>query len=486
MDTTKDRSIARRGVLALALLLGPYLLALGMAGALAALVVRTAAGGGLRAWFLPAILAVYAILAGIFFIERRERAPAGFRIDARSEPRLLALIDEVAEAMSTKVPDEVHLTPDVNAFVYEQGRIFGLVRTRRILGVGLALVNVLTVDELRSVLAHEYGHYVGGDTRLAGIVYRIRASLSRTLTHPHSGFIRGLFAAYGRLFLRLTQPISRDQELAADAAAVRIGSARVHSTALQALTGAGGAFDAFMAEYVVPLWREQHRPDNLYQGFRSFLRDPLRREQILGYIDEVKVQEGELDSHPSLERRLESIPHPGRGEGSHGSPARDLLVHPDTSERMMTEIVSELAAPGSILVPIPWEQTGVVLASRIRGAADRFIDALGKEGLEIEGDRLPRVVVVLERADAAKIVRRLVPLRDYSEEDVDSVVGDTIHYYLSAVLVDDLVTRHGYRVAPSWSRPFLVTGRDGKSVDMAERVARALETRNLRGLLLHR
>ena len=486
--TDQPRSFAGRAALALALLVGFYVLALGIAGGLVALMVSSVMNGRGYAWFVPAALTVYAILRGVFFIEQGDTQPTGMRVDSRTEPRLMALVNEIAENMSTKPPDEVYLIPDVNAFVFEQGRLLGLFRTKRIMGIGLALLNVLHIDQLKAVLAHEYGHYVGGDTRLGGVVYRARASIGRTIEHLSSGFLRRVFVAYGGLFLKLTQRISRDQELAADAAAVRVGGRDAHASALRTVVGGGAAFDAFMEEFVVPLWHEKRFPDNLYTGFRSFADDPERKDQIAGYIEKVKEREEEYGSHPSLGRRLESIGE-GAAEGAEPDPraARDLLVHPDTSERQMSRIVSEKATSGEDLSPIAWTDTGDVYAGRVRAAADAFVEALGSEGLEIEGDRLPRIVLVLERADANQIVRRLLSLRDVPPDSLDQVVNEAIHFYVAAVMANDLIERHAYRLQPSWTKPFLVRAPDGSTtIDVGERVGDALESRDLRSLLIRR
>ena len=487
MPTSDSRSFRGRAALAIALLVGFYLLAFGIVALLVALIVTAITTTTPTGWMLPAALAIFAILRGVFFLERGDGKPLGLPVDTRSEPRLTALVSEIAEAMDTKRPDEIYLTPDVNAFVYEHGRLLGLIRSKRVMGIGLALIDAVRVDELRAILAHEFGHYVGGDTHLGGVVYRARASLGRTVENLGGGPLRHVFLAYARFFLRLTQKMSRDQELAADAASVRIAGREAHTSALRSVVGSGAAFDAFMEEFVVPLWQESRFPDNLYAGFRSFIADPDRRAQVTGYVDVVSDREDEYGSHPSLRRRLESVTFldeasPPMDERS----ARDLLVHPDTSERQMSRVVSEASVPERVLSPISWEDTPEIHATRIRAAADRFIEALGTEGMGVEGDRLPRVVLTLERADANKIVRRLLSLRDYPAETLDEVVREAVHYYVAATMANDLIERHGHRAQLSWTKPFLLKAPDGRSVDVGERVGRALDTKDLRGLLLSR
>ncbi len=89
---------------------------------------------------------------------------------------------------------------DVNALVSDYGR-------RRVMVLGLPLIQVLTVSELEAVIAHEFGHYAGGDTRQAW-VYRTREKIGRTLATLRRGWrlLRLPILLYGRLFMRVRRP----------------------------------------------------------------------------------------------------------------------------------------------------------------------------------------------------------------------------------------------------------------------------------------
>src|SRR2546430_16869096 len=78
------------------------------------------------------------------------------------------------------MPTEVSLVADVNAFVTTRGGFMGF-GSRRVMGLGLPLLQTLGVRELRAVLAHEFGHYHGGDTKLGPWIYKTRAAIGRTL-----------------------------------------------------------------------------------------------------------------------------------------------------------------------------------------------------------------------------------------------------------------------------------------------------------------
>ena len=80
--------------------------------------------------------------------------------------------------------------------------------------------------ELRSVIGHEFGHYVSGDVKLGPWIYKTRATIGRTL-HGVSGnwILHKIFNWYARIFMRMTTQISREQEFVADATAARVAGA---------------------------------------------------------------------------------------------------------------------------------------------------------------------------------------------------------------------------------------------------------------------
>jgi Zn-dependent protease with chaperone function len=80
------------------------------------------------------------------------------------------------------MPAHVYLVSDVNAFVTQRGGIMGI-GSRRVMGIGLPLLRTLQVDELRAVLAHEMGHFYGGDTKLGPWIYKTRGALARTVVN---------------------------------------------------------------------------------------------------------------------------------------------------------------------------------------------------------------------------------------------------------------------------------------------------------------
>jgi Zn-dependent protease with chaperone function len=165
-------SLQKRVALALILMISFYVLALGVAAALlwiayADVAYTTHPIGRL---VLACVVGAATILLAIVPRPDRFEAP-GPRVTSAEEPHLFEAIETVAAATGQAMPADVYIVNAVNAFVTHRGGMMGI-GSRRVMGIGLPLMQVLTVDEFKSVLAHEFGHYHGGDVALAPWIYK--------------------------------------------------------------------------------------------------------------------------------------------------------------------------------------------------------------------------------------------------------------------------------------------------------------------------
>jgi len=78
------------------------------------------------------------------------------------------------------MPREVYLIPSSNAWVASRGGIMGI-GSRRVMAVGIPLLQTLTISPFSAVLAHEFGHYRGGDVKLGPWIYKTRLAILRTV-----------------------------------------------------------------------------------------------------------------------------------------------------------------------------------------------------------------------------------------------------------------------------------------------------------------
>jgi len=147
-----------RSVLVLALMIGFYVLALGIAAVLFAIAYLASQGNDWTVRLaLPCFFLAIAVLLSL--MPRRDQFdPPGPRLEESAEPRLFAFIREIAGDMHQRMPDDIYLDHDANIWVAQRGGTLGF-GGRRVMSIGLPLLQALPAAEFKAVLAHEFGHY---------------------------------------------------------------------------------------------------------------------------------------------------------------------------------------------------------------------------------------------------------------------------------------------------------------------------------------
>jgi Zn-dependent protease with chaperone function len=117
-----------------------------------------------------AFLALF-MLKAIFFV-RRGGQSNDIEIKPAEEPRLFEFLHQLADQAGAPRPYRVFVSARVNAAVFYDLSLLNLLfPSRKNLEIGLALVNSLTLGELRAVLAHEFGHFTQGAMAVGRWVY---------------------------------------------------------------------------------------------------------------------------------------------------------------------------------------------------------------------------------------------------------------------------------------------------------------------------
>ena len=258
------------------------------------------------------------------------------RLDA---PRLFDEVAEVARRLGVRPPEEIRL-----AFLPCCGVVAW--RRSRALLLGLPLLHVLTISELRAIIAHELAHLARGDATWSAGSLRFVEGLGRALDAPDGrawGPLRLWAKACRRLAFALIGPIARGQEARADRASASMAGGRVVASAL------------IKVALVQPLFRELlgHLDSdladgsNLYLTFRAFwarLPEPLLESMRLHLL---AVDPGSEDSpHPPLPDRVAMVQsYPDRPEVAvDNEPAATLVGDPEWMEQMLHDRLYGLAA----------------------------------------------------------------------------------------------------------------------------------------------
>ncbi|HEU4564303.1 MAG TPA: M48 family metallopeptidase [Gemmatimonadaceae bacterium] len=352
-------TLAGRAALAVLLLVGFYALAFALVGALlylpyAELRYLDRVHGRV---LLFCGVGVFLVLRAI--APRRDRfIPPGPALDAAEHPELFAMLREVAAATGQAMPAEVYLVPDMNAFVAQRGGVMGI-GSRRVMGLGLPLMQTLTVAQLRAVIAHEFGHYHGGDTALGPWIYKTRAALGRTLHElsGHSTMLRKPFEWYGTAFLRITHAISRRQEYAADALAARVVGRVPLVEGLRTVYGASDAFGGYWRTELGPALARGYQPP-IADGFRRYLAAPTMAESVRATTEQAMAQESAdpYDTHPTLAERIAALGEQPEERATADDPAAVTLLRdlPAMERALLTEVMPADALHG--LQAVAWEE----------------------------------------------------------------------------------------------------------------------------------
>lgn len=249
-------------------------------------------------------------------------------------PLLFSAVNEVSRKLGVKPPGQVRLTYLPCCGVVAWGRSQALI-------LGLPLLRVLSLGELRAILAHELAHLARGDAtraaRSARFVEGLREAIDRAGTAA-----RGPLGAWARICHRAAErligPIARGQESRADrsAAAIAGGSAAASALVKVAL--------------VQPLFREvleRYDPadpetPNLYAFFRSFwFRIPAETHTAmrLRILIGMPGQPSNDPAHPPLPDRLallQAYPDPvSQSSASDSTPAAACLGDLEGFEEML-------------------------------------------------------------------------------------------------------------------------------------------------------
>ncbi len=436
-------SMFSRAVLALSLMIGFYLLAIVVAVLLFAVPYFTVAYMN----FVSLKLTLGCVLGGlailVSLVPRPHRFhPPGPELAREDHPRLFEQIEEVAAATGQSMPREVYLDTEVNAWVAERGGFLGI-GSRRVMGLGLPLMQVITVPQLRAVLAHEFGHYHGGDTRLGVFVYQIRAAIGRTIENTGGSAVNGLFVWYGNWFLRVTHAVSRAQERTADALAARVAGARELAGGLLAVRRAGLSFRAFWNTEVVDVLEARRRVPVL-SGFAQFLAAP----RIHGELDELLAQPEEADpydTHPPLDERLEALG--GAPDAAEGPLAITLFGDPGAAEQQYLDMT---AGPQTqSFAEIEWEDVGQAVA--LPGMR-RFVDSQRAALAGVTAGDLPRIAAAPQ--DLAQ--RLAIPAQLGSLENRVRLAANVVGAGLAIVLAE-----RGFKVLSLPGCPIELVGPDG-------------------------
>jgi Zn-dependent protease with chaperone function len=321
--------------------------------------------------FLFGIVIAGAMLWSLVPRPDKFKAP-GLLIERETQPRLFAELENIAGALNEPMPREVYLIGEVNAWVADRGGLMGF-GSRRVMGLGLPLVSILTISQFRAVLAHEFAHYYGGDTSLGPWVYKTQTAIVRIFENIGSVgklariailgvmylVVATLMKWYFVVFLRAINLVSRQKEYRADELACLIAGRQPLVDGLRAIHGAGQAWPVYWNTELAPMLNDGAVP-GIGDGFARFIAVPTICEQIQKNLEkEIRdAKTSPYNTHPPLRDRIAAAQKLEEGLIPEDSnPARSLLDHADALDLRFLEHINPDMKPGTLQC-VSWDEVG--------------------------------------------------------------------------------------------------------------------------------
>ncbi|CAN7350585.1 M48 family metallopeptidase [Polaromonas sp. LjRoot131] len=219
-----------------------------------------------------ALLAVFMLKALVFI--RRGDLGGLKEITAAEQPALFAFLYRLADEAGAPRPRKVFVSARVNAAVfYDLSPLNLLFPSKKNLEIGLALVNVLSLSELKAVLAHEFGHFAQRSMAVGRWVY-VSQQIAGHIVSKRDGLdsflralsrfdvriawvgwvlslviwsIRSVVDTFFRLVLLADRALSREMEFQADRVSVCLAGSDALIHALYRCRAADQAWDRALA-----------------------------------------------------------------------------------------------------------------------------------------------------------------------------------------------------------------------------------------------
>ncbi|MBK8391011.1 MAG: M48 family metalloprotease [Saprospiraceae bacterium] len=303
-------------------------------------------------------------------------------INRKDEPKLFELIDDVVQEVATDFPKKVYLSNNVNAAVFYDSSFWSMfLPIKKNLLIGVGLVNTVTVEEFKAILAHEFGHFSQRTMKVGSYVYNMNQVIYNLLYDNDSyhaliqkfANIHSLIYYFVILAIKLVDGIkwilkkmydfmninymalSREMEFHADEIAAHITGYEPLKNALLRLNLSEHAFNS-----VINFYEEKYESgtvsENLYKE-QSFVMALMAKdanipifnnlpnitlELINRYNKSKLVIANQWASHPSIDDRIERLEKTNLlGERSDEQIANVLFSNIDQTQKQITKKIFE-------------------------------------------------------------------------------------------------------------------------------------------------
>ena len=297
-------------------------------------------------------------------------------ITRTQEPELFKMIDEIVKEAETDFPKKVYLSYDVNASVFYDSSFWSMfLPIKKNLTIGVGLINTSTKQELKAVLAHEFGHFSQRSMKVGSYVYNVNQIIFNLVNDDQSyrnsieswASMSGYFSIFAAISLFITNKIqwvlskmysfvnirhmalSREMEFHADEVAAHIAGSVSLEESLLRIELASNSYNNVISFYDAKVSKNQ-ASKNIYKE-QSFVMNFLATQNELemkhdlpnvklsesGLFNKSKLMiENQWASHPSHEERIARLRNLNIIKDTDNGHAKNLFQDFEKTEEKLT------------------------------------------------------------------------------------------------------------------------------------------------------
>ena len=271
-------------------------------------------------WLILKILLIPLGVAGIvlrsLWVEFPE--PDGHELHYEDAPRLFDLAKSTREATQGPRLHKILLTDEFNAGIVQRPLLGVFGWQENYLVVGLPLLRGLSPNEVRAVIAHEFGHLSGKHSAFAAWIYRVRHTWDQVLTRMRqeqrfgSGIFESFFNWYAPYFAAYSFVLARSREYEADRTSVLLcGKENAAGALIKVQLRDKSLSEEFWPGFFKRAGTEAEPPKETFNEMLNALRQPLAPDKAQVWFRQALTEKHSYaDTHPSLGDRLEAIGYP--------------------------------------------------------------------------------------------------------------------------------------------------------------------------------
>lgn len=242
--------------------------------------------------------------------------PEGQPLSRQQVPQLFDLVDELTTSLQAPRFHKILLNEEFNAAVIQVPRlgIFGWQENYLLLG--LPLMQALSLEQFKAVLAHELGHLSGNHSRFAAWIYRIRKTwlqiyerLGQRKQLQADILFNWFLGWYWPFFNAYSFTLARMNEYEADRCSAKLAGANNAAAALiNVEIKARFLSSCFWVNIHQQAADQPEPPNNTYSLMLSTLSGPIAEDQTQAWLQNALTQQTDyVDTHPCLSDRLSAL-----------------------------------------------------------------------------------------------------------------------------------------------------------------------------------